>query len=577
MIWRDRYKVKQIYKITVIAALLLELFSYVCYGALGEEYVRVRVRSPRLYNEQASLQGYGSITVYDAGSGFEKLFELEANKVNVLLDSYFDRKYNYDPEGSKASYGPHHVAIDNLYASYEEAFEESGKLEKKFDADFSPYLSKEGSGKFEIYGGFYTSAGEAKELLSELKSEGYSGATVSTNMGNIVVYDEDNNVVFMYGNNLSLYFSSYNSDEGYDMIKIDGKPYRGFMAFRIIENSKLISINYVDLESYLYGVVPNEISASWGEESLKAQAVAARTYAVSCLNPKASYGYDLDDNQNSQVYRGVISEKESTNNAVDDTRGEMIYYDNKLIQAFYHSTSGGSTENSENVWYEKLPYMVGVEDEYTNRSGSPYNEWQKSYKKEEIIKKLKDDGHNVKNLYGIEITKITKNNRVTECIFLTDIGEIVYYKENTRLVLGLMSSWFTIENGSVFYFTNEYTYDAVKGTSVPSRGGVLDSITEDLVNEEDTSTEIKLSSGNIDGKYAITSDGAKKISSDKFAVISSKGVSILESKNSEDYNFSGRGWGHGIGMSQYGAKQMAAEGFTYDEILKHYYTGVTIK
>jgi len=569
--------VKQIYKTTVMAALMLMLFSYVCYGVSREEYVRVRVRSPRLYNEQASLQGYGSIAVYNVGAGLEELFELEANKINVLLDSYFDTKYNYDPEGSKAYYGPHHVVIDNLYSSYDEAFEESRKLEKKFDADFSPYLSKEGKGEYEIYGGFYTSAGEAKGLLSELKSEGYNGATVSTNMGNIAVYDEDNNVVFMYSNNLSLYFSSYSSAEGCDMIKIDGKPYRGFMGFRIIENSKLISINYVDLESYLYGVVPNEISASWGEESLKAQAVAARTYAVYCLNPKAAYGYDLDDNQNSQVYRGVVSEKQSTNNAVDDTRGKMIYYDNKLIQAFYHSTSGGSTENSENVWSASLPYAVGVEDEYSNRSGSPYNEWQKSYKKEEIIKKLKDDGHNVKNLYGIEITKITKNNRVTECIFLTDIGEIVYYKENARLVLGLMSSWFTIENGSVFYFTNEYTYNAVKGTSVPSRGGILDSITEDIVNGEDTSTEIKLSSGNIDGKYAITSGGTKKISSDKFAVISSKGVSILENKDSEDYNFDGRGWGHGIGMSQYGAKQMAVEGFAYDEILKHYYTGVTIK
>lgn len=569
---------KLLQKATAVFLLTLLFSNSNCYGASGEEYVRIRIRSPRIYNEQSSLDGYEEITVYEASGNLDELFQLDEESVSVLLDSYFDSNFNYTAGRNKAEYGPNHVVLNDVYSSYNDAKEEADQLETRFNGDFYPQLSDDG---FKIYGGNYISSNEAENLLDELSSDGYAGKVIDTDMKNIIVYDKNNNAIFMYNNELNIFFSSFNRDEHCEMIKIDKKPYRGMIGFKILENSKLISINYVDLESYLYGVVPNEIAASWGKEALKAQAVAARTYAVSFLNSYSSYGYDMEDNQNSQVYMGYNSEKDSTNTAVDETSGEMIYYDNKLIQAFYHSTSGGSTENSENVWSNSLPYAVGVDDEYSNRSGSPYTEWQKSYTKDEIIKMLRDDGHSVRDIYSIEITKVSENNRVMECIFNTDIGEIVYRKEEARLLLGLMSSWFTIGNGSVsisksegvFYFTNQYT-------TVYSTGGILDSIIE----SEDNADSPDL--GSLKGKYAITDSGTEKLSDDKISAISSSGVSILEvdtvasdkvSASGSDYNFQGRGWGHGVGMSQYGAKEMAAEGFTYDEILKHYYTGVTIK
>lgn len=116
----------------------------------------------------------------------------------------------------------------------------------------------------------------------------------------------------------------------------------------------------------------------------------------------------------------------------------------------------------------------------------------------------------------------------------------------------------------------------IEDETPPSRGGILDIITEENNETNETSNEIKHEMGSISNKYVITDDGTEKLSKEKLAFISSKGVSIVDT-NSEQYNFEGRGWGHGIGMSQYGAKQMAEEGYTYDEILKHYYTGVTIK
>jgi stage II sporulation protein D len=408
-------------------------------------------------------------------------------------------------------------------------------------------------------------------LAEELNREGYNAESFNGNLNNIIAYNNKNKPVFMYNKDMPIYFSSYNEAEGYEMIKVDNRGYRGKLTLNIIEESKLLTINHVELENYLYGVVPNEIPASWGMEALKAQALAARTYAVYNIKPRQIY--DMEDNQNSQVYMGYDYEKQSTTKAVNETVGEMIYYDNELIQAFYHSTSGGSTENSENVWFENRPYLRGVQDEFSNNSGSPHTTWQTTYYKDDIIRNLNLDGNDVNELYGIEIKRISENNRVVECIFLTDAGEISYKKENARLLLGLKSSWFSIENGNSFYFIKEYFPLNEYQEEIPSRGGILDLITEEQ-NQQDN--ELKPEMGSIIGKYVISADGTTKLNKDKLAIISSKGVSIVDT-DSKAYNFEGRGWGHGIGMSQYGAKQMAEEGYAYDEILKHYYTGVTIK
>ncbi|MDW5299903.1 MAG: SpoIID/LytB domain-containing protein [Sedimentibacter sp.] len=580
---------KLMFKIAAISLITMLLLSVTCFGATDEDYyVRVRIRSPRLFNQQLSLDGYENITVYEGDDSPEELFTLDSKELSILIDSYYDGNYNYleSSEVAEAKYGPYHVMVNYSYSSYDDANDEAKDLENQFDEDFYPYYDSEG---FKIYAGNFVDKSLAENLADELNENGTESYVINGNMENVAIYDNYNNMIFMYQNEQELFFSSFNDDASCNMAKIDGRPYRGLLTFKIIDDSKLISVNYLDLESYLYGVVPNEIVASWGMESLKAQAVAARTYAVYNINPYSSYGYDLEDNQNSQVYWGYAYEKNSTNEAVDSTRGEMIYYDNELIQAFYHSTSGGKTENSENVWFAALPYLVGVDDEYSDKSNSPYTQWQKTYAQDEIIKKLKSDGNNVSKLYGIEIKEVSENNRVVECIFLTDNGEISYKKENARLLLGLMSSWFTIENGSVFYFTNEETIESDKTggnedeNEIPSRGGILDVITdEDEGNESnndetyDAEESIKLDSGSILGKYAISSSGKKKVGQEKLAFISSSGVKIIDT-NSTEYSFDGRGWGHGIGMSQYGAKEMAEEGFAYDEILKHYYTGVTIK
>ncbi len=567
---------------SLIVAIVLLLFSIgICFGLDADTYVRVRIRSPRGYNEHAMLKGYDDIHVYEkSGNELVELFQLD-KELNFLIDTYYDDNLNVQLKNPII--GPYHVKLKNKqFDSFDETQVEIKNLEKSVDLCFYPYYNGE---RYEISVGSYIDENSAVDTINKLSNNNLDSEILCGENKNIVVYNNESKVVLMYSNNYNIYFTSYNSNLSFNMISIDKKPYRGLMGFYIIDESKLISINYVDLESYLYGVVPNEIIPSWPIEAIKAQVLAARTYAMSCLNYKSNYGYDLEDNQDSQVYRGYASEYENINKAVDDTKGQKIYYDDKLIQAFFHSSSGGSTENSENIWFEALPYLRGVKDEYSNIS--PQTEWNKVATREYIIEKLQADGNDINDLYGIEISKVSENYRVLECIFLTDKGKITYKKENVRRVLGydfLLSSWFTIKNSNFFYFTNE-TFAKLginlDNSKEPETGsGILDVIVDidnkDTSSFEEEDSSKSLDTGNIDGKYLISSTKTTSVNKNSTAFISKTGISIQNNDTSE-YNFSGRGWGHGIGMSQYGAKEMATQGFTYEEILKYYYTGVTIK
>ena len=153
-------------------------------------------------------------------------------------------------------------------------------------------------------------------------------------------------------------FSSTN--ERLAPVRVDGKAYRGRVEVFVNSRGSLTVVNIVGLEDYLRGVVPNELGLP-ALEAEKAQAVAARTYAVANLNQFGEQGFDILPTTRSQVYRGFSSESQMGTQAVNETRGIVATYDGKPINALYTSTCGGRTENSENVFDFNEPYLRGVE------------------------------------------------------------------------------------------------------------------------------------------------------------------------------------------------------------------------
>jgi stage II sporulation protein D len=142
-------------------------------------------------------------------------------------------------------------------------------------------------------------------------------------------------------------------------VKLNGKSYRGMMEISVNSRGKLTVINIVPMEDYLLGVVPSELSLPQ-IEAQKAQAVAARTYAIANTNGYRDQGFDVVDTVWSQVYKGVSIESQMGTQAVLQTRGLVATYKGKPINALYTSTCGGRTENSENIFDYNEPYLRGV-------------------------------------------------------------------------------------------------------------------------------------------------------------------------------------------------------------------------
>lgn len=229
-----------------------------------------------------------------------------------------------------------------------------------------------------------------------------------------------------------------------DTFTINGKQYRGCLRFAV-NGTVMTAVNVVDLEEYLYGVIPAEMPASYGEEALKAQTLAARTYAMTKLNAHKSSGYELCDTINCQVYKGYSGEDSKTNAVVDETEGEIICYNGTPIEAVFSASTGGYTENSENVWNSVVPYLRAVPEvgEYGN------NTWTKTLTLSQLDSLLSAKGENIGSAQDIVITKISTGGRVQEMKIVGTSGSVTLTKENIRTYFSgacgsLPSKMFTI-------------------------------------------------------------------------------------------------------------------------------------
>ncbi|MHC1720659.1 MAG: SpoIID/LytB domain-containing protein [Clostridiaceae bacterium] len=159
--------------------------------------------------------------------------------------------------------------------------------------------------------------------------------------------------------------------------------FSGSITFVKQSSATFVPVNKLNIEDYVKGVIPYEVSESYPEAALKVQAVAARTYALANLGRFSSYGYDLTDNTSCQVYRGYNTSWIKCNKAVDDTKGEVLTYNGSLITSYFCSSDGGYTEDSGNVWSASLPYLKAKPDSYDT------NEWTAVFTADEVAQALK--------------------------------------------------------------------------------------------------------------------------------------------------------------------------------------------
>lgn len=339
-----------------------------------------------------------------------------------------------------------------------------------------------------------------------------------------------------------------------------GKQYRGALEV-IRDNDGLLAVNILDLESYLRGVVPREMPPSWGNyggmEALKAQAVAARAYALYCLGLQSHRHYDLCDTQFTQVYGGKDSETPNTDSAVAQTFGEVLLYDNRVIQPFYHATNGGYTDLAQNVWNNSVPYLDCVADPYDDPAnplnlGSMvihnYACWEASFPADAFSSLLVEKGYNNPGMVEqVKIASAFESGRVEELRIEGTSGVVSLFKEQARTVLGLRSQLYNVRS------------EPESRVWVASyRGGV----------------ENKESFSELEGKWALGDPpGNKMLFGASFTVLGDRKTARVPF---QAFIFEGRGWGHGLGMSQNGAYNRSRAGQSYREILAFYYPGTNL-
>lgn len=341
---------------------------------------------------------------------------------------------------------------------------------------------------------------------------------------------------------------------GVYVVDLGERQYRGRIELgRYGGTGSLKVVSIVELEEYLYGVVPCEMVSSWHVEALKTQAVCARSYAYLAgfgAASNISKPYNMCDTTSSQVYKGYGAERKSTNEAVDATRGKIIYYEGKPARAYYSSTSGGSTENVEDVWGSPMGYLRQVSDIY--ELDPELDPWIKELSADKIEKLMSENGVKVGDIKDIRPFVMTASGRVYSVEIVGDTSQVITGRQ-LRKIFSLYST----------------KYKVIKYGDKPDYVAVLTSDGQSAVTISDSYI--------LSGDYEV-----KKASKDieQFVTITADNLINYPAKAPADrdtYYIAGMGYGHGIGMSQSGAKGMAEAGFGYEEILKHYYTGIEVR
>lgn len=565
----------------------------------GEIMIRVGLASAYYHNATGELEaahlenedGYGAgyrFGYYDSNLDFVELGYTDTRTTKVAVLKSENLWYGYSSSLSKNTYsssidsdilvGCYHVLVKDGFRDFEDAQDAAEDYEDGFVA----YID----GEYQVRAGSF----ETKE---DALRYGESGEVVGTSSyGLTVVETGTDHILFQYdegqGTKLAIqpgadgaretrtWFSNYNYRGGFEYFRRTG--------------GNVTVVNVLTLEDYVNGVICYEMGPSWPLEALKAQAVCARTYALRNMGTHSSYGFDICNSTYCQVYRGMgngsasYSPSKTSMQAVEETEGLVVTYNGKLAETPYSASFGGASEDAYYVWgsdtTNTYPYLRGVEDPYETYDSS----YTVSYTASQLEKRLQSYGYGTStSLDYLELEYSKLGNVIAVTVHWTNGKTNSIYPSGSnaiRSVFNVNSIRFTVNGQTV----------SSSGKSVSSRSAKSTSGSGLTVNGE--------SVNGLDGMYTISGSGTvSALEKDPYLVSGSGDITALEdfsgsgsssgsggsnqgggtvTVSGSSYVFEGAGYGHQIGMSQWGANAMAKQGFDYEDIITFYYPGVKV-
>ena len=443
-------------------------------------------------------------------------------------------------------------------------------------------------------------------------------------------------IIFEYdcGNESVIGFKAHVDENGNTYMKTPaGNTYDGVFAFKRYVNGHtdgVALINVIPLEAYLAGVLPFEISNSWPIEVQKEFAIAARSFTLTHLGTSkhSAYGFDLCNTDCCEVYKGSGRINEQVMEAVLGTKGLVICYDGGIVTSYYSSTVGGVTVSSADCWGgAEIPYLQAIETPWEDYMGHSNGFWINEVSPTQLLERMHKAGYTQLRgeIADLKIEELAKNSTYVKKLKVTDTyGESVTItytdKVRTSLTPYVNSANFVVGKGKV-----EYTENAVIKNETPSDSGnsgtpVTQSdksegfmetdeiyvLTSDSFDKIDYIGRVNIitSDGEIDstkrGIFTVTRSTAQAYIGAEYDSIkdqvesgvpasqaeshttevieSSDGVTykVAYAEDPNNFIFVGKGWGHGVGMSQWGAYDLAVQGYTYDQIIKAYFPNIEL-
>ena len=334
-----------------------------------------------------------------------------------------------------------------------------------------------------------------------------------------------------------------------DVTTINDRPYRGRVRVELSGGVPRV-VNELRLADYLAAVVGSEIPPTWEVEALKAQAVAARNYALQQVDPSADY--DICDSQICQAYGGVASEYPSTIQAVRETSGVVATYEGDLITAYYSANMGDHTISAVDVWGQDVPYLRGVPspsdaEALSTGWGAEGYRWTREIPLHRLADLRTASGF-LGELSEVRVLRTAQGGQAVELELRGDQDAVTLTGDAIRTTLGLPSGFaeFRTVAAERLVLLNP---SPRRVAALQADGYSLEQRRRSLAFAE-APAEVQLVRGTLE---------------------------VVEFRLPPRLVVNGRGFGHGVGMSQWGAQGLAKDGYSFDQILAHYYQGVLVE
>jgi stage II sporulation protein D len=491
---------------------------------------------------------------------------------------------------SDSTVGGYHLQLTNVYSSADD-------MNRTYTYASNVLASKLGiygypayvNGEYRVRIGHFKDAATAQSYISKIQAylSGWNFTVVSSDSSGTTILSDDGTILFQYVGSDAVGVTPTSSD---DYIKAaDGYIYEGVFAFPRYTSGSVDGvqvINVLDLDRYTAGVIPYEVFASWNDNTLKAFAIVARSYAVANFSSGNSTRYNFDLTNRMQVYNGARDVTDKINSVVNDTSGLVISYNGKVATAYYSSSVGGTTAYSGDIWSSYLPYLVSVDTPWERYSEFSTGFWTTEVTPTQLATVLKNSGRSVSGtIKSVQVTSYGSGTPYVTGITFTDSSNntiTVTGGDKVRTTLGtsiVKSSNFVVGKGSVSYTKDTVTSSSAKdGRTNLTSFTVISSLGKFISSNRGSYTVIT-GSGNstLTGNDAyVSTDPSKTYTASKNFYTVTTTTSTYTASSSSSFVFVGKGYGHGVGGSQYGMRDLGVLGYTYEEIIHAYYTDVEI-